>query len=167
MTAAACVVVVQSLNRIEPQRASEIGEPSIDTAPEPCLERAGNTSGESVASELAPQNAIEVVVGNRRGAYAGRHRCRTDGVLCRDVGAGGRRESDHEYDDGAPSSGYRSHRFSSPASWCGVRSVRRCPAGSFTAGDLRIGFREQTLRVVTPDPDVEAPDPELVLALER
>ena len=60
MAPRAGVVVVQSLDRIEPERAADISELMIDAPPKASLERLGGPTGESMAREIAAQHGIDV-----------------------------------------------------------------------------------------------------------
>src|SRR5256885_9991779 len=61
VAAAACVVVVQTLDRIEPKLASNVGELPIDAPAESRLECARDPAGESEVRELAAQPGIDVL----------------------------------------------------------------------------------------------------------
>ena len=65
VAAAACVVVVQALDRIEPKLASNVGELPIDAPAEPRLECARDPTGESQARKLLAQRGIDVLGDDR------------------------------------------------------------------------------------------------------
>src|SRR5262245_57770909 len=60
VAAAARVVVVQSLNGIEPELAADVGELPIDAPAEARLELLGYSAGESQRGEIRDQGGIDV-----------------------------------------------------------------------------------------------------------
>src|SRR5688572_23276670 len=98
MTAAARVVVIQTLNRIEPELAADVGELPIDAPAEAPLERARHSSGKAVACEISPQYVVEIAAVDRRGRNRrGAHRA---GGL--QVGAAAQRECRDRNSEDAP-----------------------------------------------------------------
>jgi len=55
VAAGAGVVVVQARDRVEEELVAEFGQPGIELAPEPGLERRGDPAGEAVALQFGGQ----------------------------------------------------------------------------------------------------------------
>jgi hypothetical protein len=73
MTAAAAVVVVQSRDLVEPEHPPDVGEPTIELAAQPSLERRRDATCEALAREVDTHLCIDV-----RGRARRERRCRRE-----------------------------------------------------------------------------------------
>src|SRR5690606_13492847 len=84
VAAGACIVVVQSLNRIEPEQASDVGESAIEAAAQPLLEGLLDAAGEPELRETTAECDVEL---GARGGF------RSDDISAGRIHACGRREA--------------------------------------------------------------------------
>ena len=60
MTATARVVVVQPLDRVEPEQPADVGQLRIEATPQLCFQSARDAPGETVPAERGAQRAIYI-----------------------------------------------------------------------------------------------------------